>query len=352
MKNMRLLQTVLAVICVLTTVFCFACAEAEGYPVDWGYCSKSGTSVGWTFYSDGKLSITGKGAMKDYDLAYTPWYQYNESIISVEIAKGVSSIGTYAFGSCKSIKGATIAASVESIGKGAFQACTALEEVTVLDDDSESSVLVSIGEEAFRDCCNLTDINLPDSLTSIGKYAFNNCPVLKSISIPEGVTSILPYTFRMCYAAESLSLPDGLKDIGYQGFNNCRHLTSITLPAKLETIGDEAFSSCYRLKNVTVLNDNTRFGNDVFKNCDSKLTITCGCTSTKVQAYAKKNGFATVLMHAKVDRDGYCPLCGAIPRPSSVPETGDRAHPVLWSVMIVLSFAGILALSARRKQAR
>lgn len=351
MKNMCMVRTFLAVVCVLAAIFCFACAEAEGYRVDWGDCGQNGSSVSWTFYSDGKLSITGKGEMVNYDLAHTPWYPYNESITSVEIESGVSSIGTYAFGSCQSIEKAEIAASVKSIGKGAFQACTKLGNVTVLDDNSESSVLLSIGEEAFRDCYVLTDINLPDSVTSIGKYAFNNCPLLEEIEIPKDVTSIPAYAFRMCYAATSLSLPDDLKDIGYQGFNNCRHLKKIKLPAKLERIGDEAFSSCYILGEVEVLNDNTEFGKDVFKNCADGLTITCGCTS-KARAYAKKNGIKTILRHGAIGEDGLCTVCGGNPVAEGAPRTGDTAHPMLWGVMAALSLAGILTLAKRRKQVR
>ena len=32
-----------------------------------------------------------------------------------------------------------------------------------------------IGNSAFRDCTNLTDITIPNSVTSIGDYAFRGC---------------------------------------------------------------------------------------------------------------------------------------------------------------------------------
>ena len=50
--------------------------------------------------------------------------------------------------------------------------------------------MTSIGDEAFRECKNLTSITIPNSVTSIGKSAFYNCANLTSITIPNSVTSI------------------------------------------------------------------------------------------------------------------------------------------------------------------
>ena len=50
--------------------------------------------------------------------------------------------------------------------------------------------VTSIGEDAFYNCQNLTNVTIPDGVTSIGRYAFEDCDNLTSIEIPKSVTSI------------------------------------------------------------------------------------------------------------------------------------------------------------------
>ncbi|HBB20526.1 MAG TPA: hypothetical protein DCZ62_08855, partial [Ruminococcus sp.] len=68
-----------------------------------GASGQCGENAFWSFdTATSKLTIFGTGAMKDYhfndDL---PWYNYNDDITSVEIENGITSIGQYAFFSCK-----------------------------------------------------------------------------------------------------------------------------------------------------------------------------------------------------------------------------------------------------------
>lgn len=72
-----------------------------------------------------------------------------------------------------------------------------------------TSNLISIGNEAFRNCTSLTSINLPDSLTSIGGSAFNGCTSLTSISLPNSLTSIGGYAFYVCQSLENVTIENG-----------------------------------------------------------------------------------------------------------------------------------------------
>lgn len=58
--------------------------------------------------------------------------------------------------------------------------------------------VTSIGSYAFQYCYSLASISIPDGVTSIGSYAFNGCYSLASISIPDGVTSIGSGAFSSC----------------------------------------------------------------------------------------------------------------------------------------------------------
>lgn len=58
--------------------------------------------------------------------------------------------------------------------------------------------VISIGEDGFTLCDELTGITIPDSVTSIGICAFYWCDSLESINIPDSVTSIGGNAFRFC----------------------------------------------------------------------------------------------------------------------------------------------------------
>ena len=54
-------------------------------------------SLSWNF-ADGKLTISGSGDIPDFTfLSLPPWNHLKESIISVEIGNGITSIGDSAF---------------------------------------------------------------------------------------------------------------------------------------------------------------------------------------------------------------------------------------------------------------
>ena len=158
----------------------------------------------WTLDYDGKLTISGTGAMKDYD------YGNNQSPVcknwdvrKVVIEDGVTSIGKYAFSKCESLTNITISDSVTSIGDYAFEWCSRLTNITIPDS------VTSIGSYAFSECSRLTNITIPDSVTSIGSYAFSECSRLTSITIPDSVTSIGNSAFDSCKKLKTISLSCG-----------------------------------------------------------------------------------------------------------------------------------------------
>ena len=70
--------------------------------------------------TDGVLTISGTGAMKDYGYGTSPWYN-NSSITSVTIGNSVTSIGSSAFSGCSSLASVTIGNGVTEIGGRAFE---------------------------------------------------------------------------------------------------------------------------------------------------------------------------------------------------------------------------------------
>ena len=174
-------------------------------------------------FSEGTLTVSGSGAMPDYELVFTnyaeytdaPWNEYLENTTSIVISDGITSIGNWAFSGFEAVTSVSIPDSVVSLGTDAFYHCTAL-----------------------------TSVDLPDGITSIGAGAFFGCENLVHIGLPAGLKSIGDWAFMDCTSLTNVVLPSGLKSIGTEAFCECGQLGSITLPAGLKHLGIAAFASC------------------------------------------------------------------------------------------------------------
>lgn len=102
------------------------------YKIVSGNCGENGDNVTWKIdYTTGTLTISGTGNMNNWaDTDSVPWYPVKESIKSVVISDGVTSIGDSAFNGYSGITGITIPGTVTSIGNLAFSGCTSLTEVS------------------------------------------------------------------------------------------------------------------------------------------------------------------------------------------------------------------------------
>ena len=185
-----------------------------------GTCGAQGDNLTWTLTTDGVLTIVGTGEMEAFNQA--PWYTWRNSILSVVIENGATTISPVAFMSCNFLSHVEIPSTVTTIGDGAFTSCYALSEIAI-----------------------------PNSVKSLGNYTFLQCSSISSITIPEGVTTIGGLTFSQCVSLTDVKLPSTIKSLDASAFSKCASLTTITLPASLTTIGVSAFAECYALESVT-----------------------------------------------------------------------------------------------------
>ena len=165
-----------------------------------GYTYWNEGNLTWTLDADGTLTISGTGAMKNYDYDNLSPVYNNSNVKKVVIEDGVTNIEDTAFWNCTSLTSITIPDSVTSIGYRAFLNCNSLTSITIPDG------VTSIGSFAFYSCSSLTSITIPDGVTSIGTAAFSYCSNLKSITIPDSVTSIGMNAFSKSFNLTTISL--------------------------------------------------------------------------------------------------------------------------------------------------
>lgn len=109
----RLLAIILAVLMCMALMPAAFAADI----VDSGEC---GENVTWTLDSTGTMTVSGTGEMTRYFPLSNPWADYNEEIVSVVIGDGVTSVCDFAFRNCVNVKNITLGNSVEKIGFNAF----------------------------------------------------------------------------------------------------------------------------------------------------------------------------------------------------------------------------------------
>ena len=283
----------LVAIFALCLVFC-ATPKAEAATVASGSC---GTGVTWKLSDTGTLSVSGSGAMADYDssLSSVPWRNYLGSIKTITFSSGVTHIGNYAFAGCVYAKTITIGTGVKTIGEGAFMACI-----------------------------SVTSLNIPKAVTTIGMGAFAQCESLASCiyQVDAKLTTIETMAFYDCYALKRVKLPYSTRYIGIAAYENCIALNELYIQKGVEFIGDRAFLQCTALKSVDIPATAVYVGGAAFGYCTAltKITATSGGNFVAINNMLYDKDL-TVLIQAATGMTGSC----ALDLPSSVTTIGTAA---------------------------
>ena len=214
---------------------------------DSGRC---GANAMWTLDASGTLTISGTGAMYDYDFIGernpAPWCAdgLNNRVRTVVVKKGITELGYNAFGECHQLEKVTLPSGLKRIGSCAFISCYNLPELTI------PATVTSIESNAFTQCNSIETLTLPGGLKKIGDAACSQMYRLSSVTLGKGITHLSPYMFNMCYELTSVTIPEGVTDIGDFAFRYCENLQTLRLPATVTSIGNYAFGWCDSLTDV------------------------------------------------------------------------------------------------------
>lgn len=334
-----------------------------------GTSGKCGPSAYWSFDSStGTLTISGSGAMNDYEYGNDyPWMDYRDSIQTIVIGDQITQIGRYAFTGtacstikfgknvrsigerafleCRNLNGdLTLPDSVQIVGNNAFSECTGLTGTLTL-----GSSLQTIGAGAFYDCSFSGNLVIPDSVTSIGRYAFYSRPYLRpetqgTLTLGRNLRTIGEFAFLKSRYTGSLTIPDSVVEIGKRAFYQCENLNgTLTLGKGLRTIGERAFTDCSFSGGLTIPEGVTEIAEGAF--CSSSKyssspapgkitgTLTLPSTLKTIGSYAfAYEGFSGELLipdgvtsigaNAFAKCDGFG---GTLSLPDSVKTVGESA---------------------------
>lgn len=148
---------------------------------------------------------------------------------------------------------------VNAIGQGAF-ADSGVTEMTV------SGNIQYIGDEAFHGNVKLDTVSLLGVLY-IGNRVFKDCSELKNVTLSDSIGNIGKEAFSGCNMLETLHIPNGIENIGFGAFSNCNGLKSVDMSGSTKTtvsIGEYAFYNCEKLENITFNDTYYTFGKAAF----------------------------------------------------------------------------------------
>ena len=322
-----------------------------------GYCGGEGdgTNLTWTLDGDGLLTISGTGAMADYNNYWgqnlAPWGNYRTTIKGLILGEGITHIGNNAFHVLENLSGTLeLPSSVVSIGTNAFRACALTGSLTIPNNTE------TIGGWAFCGCSHLDGtLTLGKNLTKVYDNAFEDTNFTKidigsctsdaligklipalldtlneisvdpanpnyllqdgilynraiteivfcsrsrtgTLEIPNGVEIISDYAFFRCAdLTGELKFPDTLTRIGDTAFCKCTGFTGdLRFPDTVSYIGHSAFSECTGFDGQLFLPKGVTLGERVFNYCQGlrgSIVIPEGVSVVPASAFFECSGF-------------------------------------------------------------
>ena len=210
--------------------------------------------------------------MKKFEITNGCLTEYSGTEESLMLPSNVTVIDDEAFNNCFELKNIELPEGLRSIGAATFMDCGL---TTIQFPES----LEGIGKEAFQNCTNLTDVTIPASVKSIGSGAFSYCSNIHAINVDESnpcYTSINGTAYNKditeIVAVPSgktgvFKIPESVKRIGDQSFCGCTHLNKIELNNYVTYIGDGAFQGCNALSVINIPSGVEYIGDIAFFEC-------------------------------------------------------------------------------------
>lgn len=277
----------------------------------------------WNVSITGKLTISGTGAMPDFDFPkgnLAPWWNYDAlgvitkiGIKSVDIKDGVTNVGDYALFLLPDATQITLPDSVTRIGRYGIALCSKLTGMSIpkgvteigdfgLAGDGLTAItlpdgLQTLGRGAFDACSSLSGMTLPAAITAVPDKCFNDCTKLLTVDYKGEVTAIGERAFEGCKSLTKAPIPAAVTALGNSAFNGCVALTDVTLPGGVTAVPDACFQDCTALADMKLPATVTSVGHNAFTGCKALKDVRCyGAPPTVQPAGAAEHSFEPTIV--------------------------------------------------------
>ena len=250
------------------------------------------------------------------------------SVKEVVIAEGAKYIDISAFLGCRNLKTLHLPASIKVIEDNAFYDCD-IEEINLENIEyigssvfsgsniknanlsnlkgsriSNGGTVISEGllpRDVFNQCKNLENVILSESITVIKERAFRECENLTKVEMPS-VIDIWGMAFYECSNLSDVDLSN-VQTIGEAAFYGCSNLSDVDL-SNVQTIGDNAFYKCSNLSDIDITNVQT-IGEAAFYECSNLSEIDFYNVQTiGKNAFYKANGLTEITFYENLKEVG------------------------------------------------
>ena len=184
----------------------------------------------------------------------------------------IKRVESSAFNGKKSLQSIILPEGITFIDKSAFSN-SGLEAITLPES------LEGIGQSVFSGT-QLKEITIPANVRALGTSAFEGSdagtmPLEKVIFKGSKIMEIEPYTFKNCVNLKEITLPESLTIIEYGAFFGCSSLTKVVIPDNVTEIGKTAFLGCTSLTEATIGRSVKIIGEKCFDGCEKLATVIC-----------------------------------------------------------------------------
>jgi len=245
-----------------------------------GTCGKNLT---WFLDAAGTMIISGEGEMDDYS-NYTamPWSSYQKQIQKLCFDDTVTYIGDCAFADCINLSEVILPEQLTSLGRDVFAFCKSLKNIVL------PSSLESVGSAVFAECTSLTAITVQSDIDFTGE-PFSSVVPLRTLTLSNDVTVLPDVLHRLTLTSYIVNDTDGT---GYASFNGvlyshddgadtytlekyprAKSTLSYTLPDNIQTVVTYAFSGNTYLTKVVFPESLNTLQDYAFSNCTSLTQI-------------------------------------------------------------------------------
>ena len=213
-------------------------------------------------------------------------FAHRQKLTAITILHETTTIANAAFFNCTNLMDVTLGAGVTDLHWNAFELCTSLQGIWVNtynpNFSSYQGVLFNKNQTVL--------ITAPKNLA--GSY-----------TIPAGVLTVADNAFNGCEQLTEISGGKDVTTIGNAAFKNCIRLKNIFLGnSAIETIREKAFYNCYALEKLSVPVSLSKISDGAFDRCSSLRDVYYGATLTQWEAIdigGNNDAFNTVTIHTE-----------------------------------------------------